>query len=97
MDVEHFLKSPNENYAVMESPMNEELIESVLNPENDHELDDSSTIRNVSSNEAFQAVSIIKKDLLQYKQNVPEIIQYMYYKKLRMMPFSFGGRKKQST
>ncbi|XP_026399682.1 uncharacterized protein LOC113295565 [Papaver somniferum] len=56
MDVEHLLNNPNENDAVMESPTDEEIIESVMNNENDPEPDDSSVVPNVSSKDAFQAM-----------------------------------------
>ncbi|XP_074327476.1 uncharacterized protein LOC141665387 [Apium graveolens] len=65
MNVEHLLNYPEENNAVMDSPTDEEIIEAVLNDEaNDPEPDDSITIPQVSSREAFQAIVTIKNYLL---------------------------------
>jgi len=94
MDVEHLLNYPNENNAVMELPTDEEIIDSVLNDENDPELDDSGVTPNVSSKEAFQAVITLRNYLLQQEQNIPEVV-FALEKVADVM--HFGGRKKQTT
>ncbi|XP_026388977.1 uncharacterized protein LOC113283810 [Papaver somniferum] len=57
MEVEHLLNYLNENDAVIESPTEEEIIESVMNNENDPDPDDSSVVPNMSSKDAFQAMA----------------------------------------
>ncbi|XP_074377758.1 uncharacterized protein LOC141719280 [Apium graveolens] len=95
MNVEHLLNYPEENNAVMDSPTDEEIIEAVLNDEaNDPESDDSITIPQVSSREAFQAIVTIKNYLLQHDQNIPEVVHALHKIKDQM---HFGGGKKQST
>ena len=95
MNVEHLLNYPEENNAVMDSPTDEEIIEAVLNDEaNDPEPDDSITIPQVSSREAFQAIVTIKNYLLQHDQNIPEVVHALHKIKDQM---HFGGGKKQST
>ncbi|XP_074328015.1 uncharacterized protein LOC141665927 [Apium graveolens] len=73
MDVEHLLNYPNENDAVMESPTDEEIIESVMSTDEgtDPEPDDSNVIPSVSSKEAFQTLTTLNNYLLQHEQNIP--------------------------
>ncbi|XP_026417251.1 uncharacterized protein LOC113312729 [Papaver somniferum] len=96
MDVEYLLNYPNENDAVVESPTNEEIIESVMNDENDLEPDDSSAIPNVSSKDSFQAMVTLKIYLLQHEQNIPELVQVLHKIK-DAVHFCLGGRERQST
>ena len=72
MDVEHLLNYPNENDVVMESPTDEEIIESVMNTneETDPEPDDNNVIPSVSSKESFQAINTLNNYLLQHEQNI---------------------------
>ncbi|XP_055808265.1 CENP-B homolog protein 2-like [Solanum dulcamara] len=76
MDVEHILNHPNENDTVMESPIEKEIIQFVMNndDENDPEQDDSSIVPHVSSKEAFQAMTILSNYLLQHEQNISKIV-----------------------
>ncbi|XP_022895244.1 CENP-B homolog protein 2-like [Olea europaea var. sylvestris] len=77
MDVEHLLNYPRENDAVMESPTDGEIIQSVINSnddENDPEPDDSRVVPNVSLKEAFQAKVTLSSYLLQHEQNIPEVV-----------------------
>ncbi|XP_022888936.1 CENP-B homolog protein 2-like [Olea europaea var. sylvestris] len=99
MDVEHLLNYPNENNAVMKSPTDEEIIQSVMNSnddENDHEPNDSSVVPNVSSKEAFQAIVTLSNYLLQHEQNIPEVV-YALQKVKDRIHYGLGGKKKQST
>lgn len=99
MDVEYLLNYPSENDAIMESPIDEEIIQSVMNnndDENDPESDDSSVVPNVSSKEAFQAIVILSNYLLQHEQNIPEVV-YILQKVKDVVHFGLSGKKKQST
>ncbi|XP_055831028.1 uncharacterized protein LOC129900090 [Solanum dulcamara] len=66
MDVEHLLNYPNKNDTVMESPTEEEIIQSIMNndDENDLEQDDSRIIPHVSPKEAFQAMTTLSNYLV---------------------------------
>ncbi|XP_074359320.1 CENP-B homolog protein 2-like [Apium graveolens] len=98
MDVEHLLNYPNENDAVMESPTDEEIIESVMSTDEgtDPEPDDSNVIPSVSSKEAFQALTTLNNYLLQHEQNIPGVI-FALHKVKDEINFGFGGKKKQAT
>ncbi|KAL8094554.1 hypothetical protein AgCh_036181 [Apium graveolens] len=98
MDVEHLLNYPNENDAVMESPTDEEIIESVMSTDEgtDPEPDDSNVIPSVSSKEAFQALTTLNNYLLQHEQNIPGVI-FALNKVKDEINFGFGGKKKQAT
>ena len=80
MDVEYLLNYPSENDAVMESPMDEEIIKSVMNIDKgiDPEPDDSNVIPSVSSKEAFQAINTLNNYLLQNEQNIPGVIYALH-------------------
>ncbi|KAK9214619.1 hypothetical protein WN944_006612 [Citrus x changshan-huyou] len=73
MDIEYFLNYPCENDAVMESSIDEEIIQGVIvmessideeiiqgvigtSTDDDHDPDDSYSLPNVSTKEAFQAI-----------------------------------------
>ncbi len=98
MDVEHLLNYPNENDAVMESPTEEEIIQSVLNNDdnNDLEQDDSSIVPTVSAKEAFQAITTLSNYLVQQEQNMSEVV-FAFQKVKDQITFSFGEKKKQAT
>ncbi|XP_055833571.1 CENP-B homolog protein 2-like [Solanum dulcamara] len=69
MDVEHLLNYPNENDTVMESPAEEEIIQSVMNNDDENNLgqDDRSIVPRVSSKEAFQAMTTLSNYLVQHE------------------------------
>lgn len=49
----------------------------------------------MSSKEAFQAINTLNNYLLQYEQNIPEVI-YVLHKVKDEINFGFGGKKKQA-
>ncbi|XP_055824963.1 uncharacterized protein LOC129893449 [Solanum dulcamara] len=65
MDVEHLLNYPKENDTIMKSPIEEEIIQYVMNndDENDPEQDNSSIVPHVSSKKAFQAMTTLSNYL----------------------------------
>ncbi|KAL6511827.1 hypothetical protein OROGR_021424 [Orobanche gracilis] len=68
MDVEHLLNYRSENDTLMESPTDEEIIQSVLNNDDDeNNHDDSDVIPIVSSKDAFQALVTLNNYLLQHE------------------------------
>lgn len=69
-DVEHFLNYPSER-AVVELLTDEEIIESVIDDENDHEPYDNYVIPNVSSKK-FKALTTIKMTCDDTKKKYPE-------------------------
>ncbi|KAL6507398.1 hypothetical protein OROGR_023593 [Orobanche gracilis] len=76
MDVEHLLNYPRENDTLIESPTNEEIIESVLNNDDyENDDDDNDVTPIVSLNEAFQALLTFNNYLLQHEQNIPKIVK----------------------
>ncbi|KAL8096590.1 hypothetical protein AgCh_037524 [Apium graveolens] len=93
MDVEHLLNYPNENDAVMKSPTDEEIIESVMSTDEgtDPEPDDSNVIPSVSSKEAFQALNTLNNYLLQHEQNIPGVI-FALHKVKDEINFGFGSK-----
>ena len=58
MDIEHLLNYPCENDVVMKSPTNQDIIREVIDTsaDDDHDLDDSYSLPNASTKEAFQAI-----------------------------------------
>lgn len=95
MNVEHLLNHPSENDAVMESPTDEEIIQSVMNSnddKNDPEPDDISVVPNVSSKEAFQAIVTLSNYLLQHEQNISEVV-YALQKVKDGVHFGLGGKQ----
>ena len=100
MDVEHLLNYPSNNDAVMESAIDEEIIQSVMNTSNDDENnpdpDDSSVLPNVSSKKAFQAITILNNYLLQHEKNIPDVV-YALQKVKDGLEFVLGAKKKQIT
>ena len=55
MDIEHLLNYPCENDAVMESPIDKEIIQGVMgtSANDDHDPDDNCSLLYVSTKEAF--------------------------------------------
>ncbi|MBA0742191.1 hypothetical protein Gogos_015273, partial [Gossypium gossypioides] len=66
MDVEQILNYPSKNEYLMESPMDEEIIQRVMDvPANDEQdPDDSGVLPHVYLKEAFLAVDILKNYLI---------------------------------
>ncbi|XP_022852907.1 CENP-B homolog protein 2-like [Olea europaea var. sylvestris] len=96
MNVEHLLNYPSENDAIMELSIDEEIIQSVMNSnddENDHEPDDGSVVPNVLSKEAFQSIVTLSNYLLQHEQNIPEVV-YALQKVKDEIHFGLSGKKK---
>ncbi|MBA0738373.1 hypothetical protein Gogos_011738, partial [Gossypium gossypioides] len=60
----------------MVSPMNEEIIQGVIDVSNDDEQDpdDSSVLPHVSPKEAFLAVAIVKNYLIKHENNITDLV-----------------------
>ena len=72
MDIDHLLNYPSENDIVMELPIDEEIIQGVINtPIDDHDPDDIGVLPSVTSKEAFQAVVTWNNFLLQNEKKIP--------------------------
>ena len=86
--------------SVMESPTDEEIIQSVMNTSNDDkndlDPDDSSVLPNVSSKVAFQAITTLNNYLLQHEKNILNVV-YALQKVKNELEFVLGAKKKQVT
>ncbi|KAK5843363.1 hypothetical protein PVK06_005817 [Gossypium arboreum] len=76
MDVEQILNYPSENESLMESPMDEEIIQGVMDePADDRQdPDNSSVLPHVSLKEVFLAVDTLKNYLIQHKKNILDLV-----------------------
>ncbi|KAK8370061.1 hypothetical protein V6Z11_A01G152000 [Gossypium hirsutum] len=76
MDVEQILNYPSENESLVESPMDEEIIQGLMDvPANDEQdPNDSSVLPHASPKEAFLAVDTLKNYLIQYEKNIPDLV-----------------------
>ncbi|MBA0754564.1 hypothetical protein Gogos_021686, partial [Gossypium gossypioides] len=76
VDVEQILNYPSENESLMKSPMDEEIIQGVMDvPTNDkQDPDDSSVLPHVSPKEAFLAVDTLKNYLIQHEKNIIDLV-----------------------
>ncbi|KAK8271138.1 hypothetical protein V6Z11_D11G243000 [Gossypium hirsutum] len=95
MDVEQILNYPRENKSLMESPMDEEIIQGVMDvPANDEQnLDDSGVLPHVSPKEAFLAVDTLKNYLIQHEKNIPDLV-YSLLKVKDEIVFDLHAKKK---
>ncbi|MFQ6659281.1 hypothetical protein Gotur_028228, partial [Gossypium turneri] len=96
MDVEQILNYPSENESLMKSPMDEEIIQGVMDvPANDEQdPDDSSVLPHVSPKEAFLAVDTLKNYLIQHKKNILDLV-YALLKVKDEIIFDTHAKKKQ--
>ncbi|KAH1097337.1 hypothetical protein J1N35_014258 [Gossypium stocksii] len=76
MDFEHILNYPSENEYLMESPMDEEIIQGVMDVSIDDEqdLDESSVLPHVSPKEAFLAVDTMKNYLIKHEKIISDLV-----------------------
>ncbi|MBA0763831.1 hypothetical protein Gotri_013235 [Gossypium trilobum] len=74
MDVEQILNYPSENESLVESTLDEEIIQGVMDVPADDEQDpdESSVLPHVSPKKAFLAVDTLKNYLIQHKKNIPD-------------------------
>ncbi|XP_012477781.1 uncharacterized protein LOC105793415 [Gossypium raimondii] len=74
MDVERILNYPSENESLVESTLDEEIIQGVMDVPADDEQDPdkSSVLPHVSPKKAFLAVDTLKNYLIQHKKNIPD-------------------------
>ncbi|MFQ6627153.1 hypothetical protein Gotur_005863 [Gossypium turneri] len=69
MDVEQILNYPSENESLVESTLDEEIIQGVMDVPAD---DESSVLPHVSLKKAFLAVDTLKNYLIQHEKNIPD-------------------------
>ncbi|TYH07045.1 hypothetical protein ES288_A08G201200v1 [Gossypium darwinii] len=98
MDVEQTLNYPSETESLIESSMDEEIIQGVMDVSADDEqdLDDSSVLPHVSPKKAFLAVDTLKNYLIQHEKNIPNLI-YALLKVKNEIVFDSHAKKKQLT
>ncbi|KAK5813182.1 hypothetical protein PVK06_028630 [Gossypium arboreum] len=98
MDVEQTLNYPSETESLIESSMDEEIIQGVMDVSADDEqdLDDSSILPHVSPKKAFLAVDTLKNYLIQHEKNIPDLI-YALLKVKDEIVFDSHAKKKQLT
>ena len=66
IDAEYLMNYHSENDAVMESPTDEEIIQGIMDmpADDDHDLDNSCVLLNISPKKAFQVIITLKNYLL---------------------------------
>ncbi|KAH1106351.1 hypothetical protein J1N35_010119 [Gossypium stocksii] len=98
MDVEQILNCPSENESLMESPMDKEIIQRVMDvpTDNEQDLDDSSVLPHVSLKKAFLVVDTLKNYLIQHEKNIPDMV-YALLKVKDKIVFDSHAKKKQLT
>ncbi|TYJ49448.1 hypothetical protein E1A91_A01G134100v1 [Gossypium mustelinum] len=92
------LNYPSETESLIESSMDEEIIQGVMDVSADDEqdLDDSSVLPHVSPKKAFLAVDTLKNYLIQHDKNIPDLI-YALLKFKDEIVFDLHAKKKQLT
>ncbi|MFQ6628964.1 hypothetical protein Gotur_007416, partial [Gossypium turneri] len=98
MNVEQILNFPSENEYLMVSPMDEEIIQGVIDVPTDDEQDpdDSSVLPHVSPKEAFLAVDIVKNYLIKHENNITDLV-FALLKVKDEIVFDSHAKKKQLT
>ncbi|XP_017624694.1 CENP-B homolog protein 2-like [Gossypium arboreum] len=98
MDVEQTLNYPSETESLIESSMDEEIIQGVMDvsANDEQDLDDSSILPHVSPKKAFLAVDTLKNYLIQHEKNIPDLI-YALLKVKDEIVFDSHAKKKQLT
>ncbi|MBA0618477.1 hypothetical protein Godav_027816 [Gossypium davidsonii] len=95
MDVEQILNYSSKNESLMESSMDEEIIQGVMDvPANDEQnLDGSGVLPHVFPKEAFLVVDTLKNYLIQHEKNIPDLI-YSLLKVKDEIVFDLHAKKK---